>query len=87
MVFSVWPADGARLEILRSHTCEPAVQQRWGHSAPRSRPCSLRPGPRWQAVHALTQDMHRGRVQRLQRLGFEPAVAHELSSLHTRNFM
>jgi hypothetical protein len=40
-----------------------------------------------QAVHDLTQDMHRGRVQRLERLGFEPTLARELSSLHTRNFM
>ncbi len=41
----------------------------------------------WDAVMELKQEMHRGRVQRLERLGFDSAQALELSSLHTRNFM
>jgi hypothetical protein len=31
--------------------------------------------------------MHQRRVGRLEQLGFEPAVAQEISSLHTPNFM
>jgi len=41
----------------------------------------------WEAVAQLKKDMHRGRIQRLQRLGFDTEDAHSLSSLHTRNFM
>jgi hypothetical protein len=39
------------------------------------------------AVVALVKEMDAGRRARLERLGFEPARAAELSSLHTRNFM
>lgn len=39
------------------------------------------------AVVKLQRDMDEGRKNRLVRLGFAPAVAAELSSLHTRNFM
>ena len=41
----------------------------------------------WDAVANLKEDMHRGRIQRLQRLGFDDAEAKDLSALHTRNFM
>lgn len=39
------------------------------------------------AVARLQQEMYDGRVRRLERLGFPGADAHELSALHTRNFM
>jgi hypothetical protein len=39
------------------------------------------------AVIELVKEMDDGRRARLQRLGFDPARAAELSSLHTRNFM
>lgn len=38
-------------------------------------------------VSQLARDMHDGRRQRLQMLGFDAAEADALSSLHTRNFM
>ena len=41
----------------------------------------------WDAVQTLKDDMHRGRIQRLERLGFEDSAARDLSALHTRNFM
>jgi hypothetical protein len=41
----------------------------------------------WDAVSQLKADMHKGRIQRLERLGFGTKEAHDLSSLHTRNFM
>lgn len=41
----------------------------------------------WDAVAKLKQDMHEGRIQRLERLGFDTQDAHSLSALHTRNFM
>jgi hypothetical protein len=41
----------------------------------------------WEKVQGLVSDMDRGRVRRLQRLGFDDDSATELSSLHTRNFM
>lgn len=48
-------------------------------------PASLRRGHA--AVLTLARDMDDGRRQRLVRLGFDPARAAALSSLHTRNFM
>lgn len=48
-------------------------------------PAALRRGHA--AVLTLTRDMDDGRRQRLVRLGFDPARAAALSSLHTRNFM
>ncbi|HEX5058965.1 MAG TPA: hypothetical protein VFV99_06375 [Kofleriaceae bacterium] len=48
-------------------------------------PAQLRHGH--QAVVALVGEMDQARSQRLIRLGFEPAQAALLSSLHTRNFM
>ena len=41
----------------------------------------------WDAVSALKESMHTGRVARLQRLGFSAERANALSGLHTRNFM
>jgi hypothetical protein len=41
----------------------------------------------WNAVVELQRDMDEGRRKRLRRLGFDPADATHLSSLHTRNFM
>ena len=41
----------------------------------------------WDAVAALKEDMRRGRIQRIERLGFEGSAARDLSALHTRNFM
>ena len=41
----------------------------------------------WDAVVALKESMHSGRVTRLQRLGFSARDAESLSGLHTRNFM
>jgi len=41
----------------------------------------------WDAVSQLKEDMHKGRIQRLERLGFGTQEAHDLSALHTRNFM
>jgi hypothetical protein len=38
-------------------------------------------------VQQLQADMDEGRRRRLGRLGFTPADAARLSSLHTRNFM
>jgi hypothetical protein len=46
---------------------------------------SLREGSR--RVAQLIQDMDEGRRHQLERLGFEPQQAAELSGLHTRNFM
>src|SRR5262245_44019876 len=40
-----------------------------------------------EAVLALKTDMDAARRHRLEQLGFEPAEAERLSSLHTRNFM
>lgn len=48
-------------------------------------PAALRRGHA--AVLTLARDMDDGRRQRLVRLGFDPARAAALSSLHTRNFM
>jgi len=48
-------------------------------------PAALRRGHA--AVVTLVGEMKNGRSQRLIRLGFEPAQATLLSSLHTRNFM
>lgn len=48
-------------------------------------PAALRRGHA--AVLTLARDMDDGRRQRLLRLGFDPARAAALSSLHTRNFM
>ncbi|MEA2520428.1 MAG: hypothetical protein QOI81_74 [Actinomycetota bacterium] len=48
-------------------------------------PGSLPDGVR--AVRELHRTMHQRRVGRLEQLGFEPAVAQEISSLHTPNFM
>ena len=48
-------------------------------------PARLRQGQR--AVVALLEEMHLSRKKRLVQLGFDPARADELSSLHTRNFM
>lgn len=39
------------------------------------------------AVQQLKQEMAVGRKARLQRLGFEPALAQRLADMHTRNFM
>ena len=39
------------------------------------------------AVIELTREMDEGRKKRLERLGFPPARAEAISSLHTRNFM
>lgn len=50
----------------------------WSHSA-------LREGSR--RVAELTADMDAGRRVQLQRIGFDPALARDLSGLHTRNFM
>jgi hypothetical protein len=44
-------------------------------------------GAGWRAVQQLQQEMNDGRRTRLARLGFTPAEAENLSSLHTRNFM
>lgn len=41
----------------------------------------------WNAVTQLTLDMDTGRTRRLERLGFSPEEAADLSKLHTRNFM
>ena len=41
----------------------------------------------YQAVKRLERHMYRGRVRRLQQLGFDTARARALSELHTRNFM
>lgn len=41
----------------------------------------------WDRVQDLQTDMDQGRRRRLVTLGFSPAEAAELSSLHTRNFM
>jgi hypothetical protein len=41
----------------------------------------------WQRVQDLQTEMNDGRAARLTRLGFTPAEAETLSSLHTRNFM
>lgn len=41
----------------------------------------------WDRVQILQAEMDQGRRRRLARLGFGPADAAELSSLHTRNFM
>jgi len=41
----------------------------------------------WDAVAKLKDDMHSGRIQRLERLGFSPEESRTLSALHTRNFM
>jgi hypothetical protein len=41
----------------------------------------------YDAVAALTRDMHEGRRKRLVKLGFSEAESEEMSSLHTRNFM
>jgi hypothetical protein len=38
-------------------------------------------------VIALQNDMDTGRRRRLEKLGFTPQEAEELSALHTRNFM
>ncbi|MCI0660079.1 MAG: ferritin-like domain-containing protein [Acidobacteria bacterium] len=38
-------------------------------------------------VQMLKNEMHAGRKARLEKLGFDEAVAEELSGLHTRNFM
>ena len=38
-------------------------------------------------LQGLLQDMARGREARLAKLGFAPADAKRLASLHTRNFM
>ena len=48
-------------------------------------PEALREGHR--RVHSLLGDMDTGRRSNLERLGFSPAEAADLSSLHTRNFM
>ncbi len=40
-----------------------------------------------QRVQELERDMHHGRAQRLERLGFPKHEAERLASLHTRNFM
>ena len=39
------------------------------------------------AVRRLREEMDEGRRHRLERLGFPPDEAAELSALHTRNFM
>ena len=41
----------------------------------------------WDAVAKLKDEMHNGRIHRLERLGFSPDEARSLSALHTRNFM
>jgi hypothetical protein len=41
----------------------------------------------YDAVVDLTREMDSGRRRRLQKLGFDPSAAAELSALHTRNFM
>jgi hypothetical protein len=41
----------------------------------------------FRAVRRLEQLMHKGRVRRLQLLGFNPPEASRLSELHTKNFM
>jgi hypothetical protein len=48
-------------------------------------PADLRRGHA--AVVRLVNEMDQGRRSRLARLGFDPATAAQLSSLHTRNFM
>lgn len=48
-------------------------------------PEAIRAG--FERVQKLKQDMATGRKARLVRLGFAPAEAEQLSSLHTRNFM
>jgi hypothetical protein len=44
-------------------------------------------GAGYARVQALQRDMEAGRRGRLQKLGFSPGLAAELSGLHTRNFM
>jgi hypothetical protein len=38
-------------------------------------------------VADLQREMDRARRERLEALGFEPAVASEMSAYHTKNFM
>ncbi|MFN0090232.1 MAG: ferritin-like domain-containing protein [Acidimicrobiales bacterium] len=44
-------------------------------------------GRGWDAVQGLQADMQDGRAARLAKLGFHPEQAHQLATLHTRNFM
>ena len=80
------PSSAARRSSPTRAAAVPTSRRRSSCSRPAgSRPSSLQDGVR--AVRDLHEQMHRRRVTRLTQLGFAPAVAEEISELHTPNFM